>query len=235
MPAFASGRAILSDLIVIIAIAAVVGTLLTAVAFFRAEQNHWGGLAWLAGFYLMSAIRVPHALRNAGNAIAETRSDWTERVLLAGIAVGGVALPFIALATPWLRFADYALPDWATAVGAILVAPALWLLWRSHHDLGLNWSPSLELRRDHSLVTRGVYRYIRHPMYAGIWLWCLAQPLLIHNWLAGGAVVPAFALLYFARTPREEAMMRDRFGAIYDAYCARTGRLAPKLISWFVS
>lgn len=235
MPASVPSRAILLDLIVVIAVAAVVGALVTAVILFRADQIHWGGLAWLAGFYLMSAIRVPYALRNAGNVIGETRSDWSERLLLAGIAVSGVALPFVALATPWLRFADYALPDWATAVGAILVAPALWLLWRAHDDLGLNWSPSLELRRDHSLVTRGVYRYIRHPMYAAIWLWCLAQPLLVHNWLGGGAVVPAFALLYVIRTPREEAMMLDRFGAIYNAYCARTGRLLPKSLRWFAS
>jgi protein-S-isoprenylcysteine O-methyltransferase Ste14 len=39
---------------------------------------------------------------------------------------------------------------------------AVWLFWRSHADLGRNWSPSLELREGHELVTEGVYRYVRH-------------------------------------------------------------------------
>lgn len=235
MPVSVSTRPILSGLIVVIGVSAVVGAFLTAAVLSRTGPLSWGGLAWLAAFYLMSAIRIPHVLRNAANVIAETRSDWTDRALLAGMAVTGVVLPFVALATPWLGFADYELPDSATAAGAVVVVPALWLLWRAHADLGANWSPSLELRRDHSLVTRGAYRHVRHPMYTAIWLWSLAQPLLVHNWLAGAAIVPAFALLYLLRAPREEAMMRGRFGAIYDAYCARTGRLLPKLLMWFGS
>jgi len=41
------------------------------------------------------------------------------------------------------------------------------------------------MRKEHRLVTAGVYRHIRHPMYAAIFLWCLAQGLLLPNWLAG--------------------------------------------------
>ena len=40
-----------------------------------------------------------------------------------------------------------------------------------------------------------------------------------------------FGLMYVIRTPNEEAMMRDQFGPEYDAYCAATGRLWPKLSS----
>lgn len=84
------------------------------------------------------------------------------------------------------------------------------------------------MRRDHELVTGGAYARIRHPMYASLWLWAIAQPLLLHNWIAGVLVIPAGAALYFVRTPREEAMMRDRFGSAWDTYAARTGRLLPK-------
>ncbi len=47
---------------------------------------------------------------------------------------------------------------------------ALWLFWRSHADLGRNWSQAFELRKGHELITHGVYRVVRHPMYAAIWL-----------------------------------------------------------------
>ncbi|MCC7267319.1 MAG: hypothetical protein IT546_08265 [Caulobacteraceae bacterium] len=52
---------------------------------------------------------------------------------------------------------------------------------------------------------------------------------MIHNWIGGFAVIPAFAAMWFIRVPREEAMMRQRFGAAWDAYVARSGRLAPPL------
>jgi protein-S-isoprenylcysteine O-methyltransferase Ste14 len=52
---------------------------------------------------------------------------------------------------------------------------ALLLSYRSHADLGQNWSVTLELRAGHQLIRHGVYRSIRHPMYASIRLWCLAQ------------------------------------------------------------
>jgi protein-S-isoprenylcysteine O-methyltransferase Ste14 len=105
---------------------------------------------------------------------------------------------------------------------------ALWIFWRSHHDLGLNWSISLEMREGHSLITQGVYRRIRHPMYTAIWLWSIAQGLMLENWLAGWGAPATFLPLYLLRTPREEQMMAEAFGDEYREYTARTGRLLPR-------
>src|SRR5262249_32252909 len=130
--------------------------------------------------------------------------------------------------TPWLGFADYHLPPFAPWCGAALIVGSLWLFWRSHADLGLNWSQTLELRKGHQLITHGVYRSIRHPMDASIWLWCVGQGLLLENWLAGWYALASFAVLYFVRTPREERMMCEAFGEEYREYLSRTGRLFPR-------
>ena len=66
-------------------------------------------------------------------------------------------------------------------------------------DLGGNWSATLEIRERHSLVTHGVYRRVRHPMYAAHWLWGIAQALLIQNWIAGVGGLLFFAPLYLLR------------------------------------
>ena len=50
---------------------------------------------------------------------------------------------------------------------------ALWLFWRAHVDLGLNWSITLEIRQDHELIVHNIYRRSRHPMYATIFLFAL--------------------------------------------------------------
>src|SRR5262245_66686049 len=65
--------------------------------------------------------------------------------------------------------------------------------------------------------------------YASIWLWCIAQRMLLQNWLAGWSVLPVFAVMYFLRTPREEQMMCDTFGEQYREYVRRTGRLFPRI------
>jgi protein-S-isoprenylcysteine O-methyltransferase Ste14 len=80
-----------------------------------------------------------------------------------------------------------------------------------------------------TLITHGVYRTIRHPMYASGSLLSLAQALLLQNWVAGPAGVVAFLPLYFVRVPREEQMMLDHFGDDYRSYAAQTGRIVPRL------
>ena len=52
----------------------------------------------------------------------------------------------------------------------------------------------------------------------------LTQPLLVHTLVAGAAMIPKMAAPWLLRVPREEAMMRQRFGADYDVYCVRVGR-----------
>jgi protein-S-isoprenylcysteine O-methyltransferase Ste14 len=142
------------------------------------------------------------------------------------------AIGFAAPGAP-VPAADYRLSpearEHAGWVGTGLLAAALWLFWRSHHDLGANWSPSLEIGEQHALVTRGVYRHIRHPMYASQVLWSLAQMLLLPNWVAGWGGLVSFLPLYLSRIPNEERMMLDHFGEAYREYCARTGRILPRL------
>ena len=75
----------------------------------------------------------------------------------------------------------------------------------------------------------GVYRYIRHPIYAVVWLSSIAQALLLQNWIAGLAGLIFFLPVYLVRVPREEQMMLDHFGQEYQTYLEHTGRIFPKL------
>ena len=210
-------------------IAVVVMVAVSGVVVWRWQINGWGSLVWLASMILMTVIRAPFAKQTAGNTIVETRAITIERVLLGLVAVGGTFLPILHLAIGFLSFANYSPPIWASILGVVVLVPGFWLFWRSHADLGRNWSVTTELREDHDLTTGGVYARVRHPMYTSIWILFAAQPLLVHNWIAGWSGLLAFALLYVVRVPYEEAMMRDRFGTLYEEYCSRTGRLFPKL------
>jgi len=185
-------------------------------------------MAYVAGVLLFIAIRRPHQRRWKSNEFRDNRLNGIERMLLAAVFLAMMALPLLWLTTPWLSFADYRLPAWAGAAGMAMFAFAAWLFWRSHRDLGANWSPSLQVREGHELITSGIYAHVRHPMYAAIWLWALAQPLLIQNWIVGPAALLAFGAMYARRREAEETMMINQFGETYRAYAARTPRLMPR-------
>jgi protein-S-isoprenylcysteine O-methyltransferase Ste14 len=186
-------------------------------------------LIYLAGLAVYIAIRGVFGTRTKDNEKTISRVDWRDRALVGVVFVGNILLPAPYLGTSWLDFADYRLPLFVPWAGTAVMVMALWLFWRAHADLGLNWSITLEMRKGHELVVHGVYRTIRHPMYAAIFLFALAQGALLQNWLAGWGGFVSFAALYLFRVTREEKMMRDFFGESYDHYAKGTGRLWPRL------
>ena len=191
--------------------------------------SHRSNIVFLIGFVVYVGIRHVFAKRTKAVEKLIRRVDGVENTLILIVVAGSLLIPVLYLFTPVLGFADYRLPRFAPWFGAPIMLVSLWLFWRSHADLGLNWSVTLELRKDHELIKHGVYRLIRHPMYASIWLWDIAQVLLLQNWLAGWAAIVSFAFLYFVRMPREERMMCEFFGQQYEEYMRQTGRLIPRM------
>jgi protein-S-isoprenylcysteine O-methyltransferase Ste14 len=155
---------------------------------------HWWDHLFLYGLIVYVAIRGRFGARTKHNQKVVSRVDTRDRALVGVVFVGNIILPALYLFTPWLGFADYLLPELAPWCGTAIMVIALWLFWRSHVDLGLNWSITLEMRKDHELIVHGVYRRIRHPMYAAIFLFAIAQGLLLQNWLAGWAGFASFAV-----------------------------------------
>lgn len=186
-------------------------------------------IIYVIGFVLGSVIRKLYVRGHRQNKVAVDQESCLDKLLLAVASIGFIAAPLVYLFTGWPAFADYELPSWAGWVGTVIFAGALVLLWRSHVDLGRNWSPMMEIREEHTLVTKGVYKYIRHPMYSAHFLWAIAQVLLLHNWIAGPAFLVTSIPLYLFRVPVEERMMLDRFGEEYRVYMSRTGRMFPLL------
>ncbi|RIX76324.1 protein-S-isoprenylcysteine O-methyltransferase [Acidovorax cavernicola] len=185
-------------------------------------------LIFAAGTVAYMVIRAAFQRHGASGAKAHSRADARDRLLIVIVGLCQMGLPALLLLTPWLDAANYTRPEALTWVGTVVMAGALWLFWRSHADLGASWSVTLELNQDHRLVTQGVYRRIRHPMYASFFAMAIGQALLLSNWIAGGAALLAISLLYIVRTPNEERMMLESFGDEYRDYMRRTGGILPR-------
>jgi protein-S-isoprenylcysteine O-methyltransferase Ste14 len=185
---------------------------------------------YLAGLIVGSFIGAWYLRKYKQDRKAIFREEGFAVGLLASLWGVTILLPLLHTFTRWLSFADYDLPAWAGYIGIVIFAIAMWLLWRSHADLGINWSVTTELREKHTLVTSGVFRHVRHPMYSAHWFWGIAQALLIHNWIAGLASLIIIIPLYIFRVRREEHMMLEQFGEEYRTYMSQTGRIFPRLL-----
>src|SRR3954468_9093435 len=186
-----------------------------------------GTYVWAIGMIAWFIIRYPYA-RKARRTATARAVGWSREGLLLGVAALGLfVVPAIWLATGWPQQADYALNHAAVIVGALVYLLSLWLFRRSHKDLGRQWSASLEIRESHQIVRAGVYRRIRHPMYASFWLWALAQAFLLPNAVAALSGLAAIAILFFARIAHEERMLTEAFGEDYRVYMRETKRIIP--------
>ena len=178
------------------------------------------------GWYV---IRIPHARRSRRTPIARSARGLREIALLLVSLTGLGILPLLYVATGFPHVADLSFRPAQALLGCVVAAAALAMFHLTHRALGRNWSVSLEVRASHKLVTEGVYRHVRHPMYTAFWLWALAQALLLPNWVAGLSGLVGFGTLYVLRVGHEEALMVETFGDAYRAYMARTARLIPWL------
>lgn len=152
-------------------------------------------------------------------------------LLFAAIRLGGLAMLvclILTLAAPaWIAFAAMGLPDFLRWIGAALgLLNVLFLGW-TLHTLGKNLTDTVATRKEHTLVTGGPYRYVRHPFYVATLIVVVGLSLLADNWLLLLFGTATFVLL-FIRAPIEERELENRFGDAYRAYRARTGAIFPK-------
>lgn len=183
---------------------------------------------WALGLIAWMAIRRPYQRRARKIKVVKDARTLGDRLALAAAAIGLSIVPLLFVATGWPASADYGFQPLAGWIGIFVELIFLVVFYESHRQLGKNWSVTLEIRDEHKLVTDGLYRYVRHPMYSSFFLWAIAQALLLPNFVAGAAGLVGVAILYISRVSHEEALMRAAFGRAYDDYAAKTGRIIPR-------
>jgi protein-S-isoprenylcysteine O-methyltransferase Ste14 len=185
-----------------------------------------------AGVFLMRiyfALRV----RQAGERVMPDRKAveregsgmFAGRVILFLFMLGWLAL--YAINPTWMRALSVPFPGWLRWMGFALGLASLGFWTWTQVALGKEWSPQLQLREKHHLVTTGPYSRIRHPLYSGMLGYGTGLALLTANWVFVVLAVVMIAGL-IARVPKEEQMMTEEFGEEYKAYMQKTGRFFPK-------
>lgn len=185
-------------------------------------ENIW----WVCAAIFMG-IRLPPMLRARREPVQLSERPASDFILirLGEFTFGVMPFAYILFKVP--SFANYPWFPPFVVVGTLVFLAAIWIIHRAHRDLGRSFSTTLEIRPRHELVTNGIYRHVRHPIYLAFSLWAVAQAILLPNWAVGLCGPVVLAILFSIRIPREERMMVATFGDSYRAYMSKTARFVP--------
>ena len=117
--------------------------------------------------------------------------------------------------------------EWISVAGGVLMLAALVVALSGFRALGRNLSPGPRPMHDHSLVTHGIYRRIRHPLYTSLLLLSIGWAIFTHSWLACGATLVLLAFLHMKARVEEKHL--ESIYPQYRKYAARTGFFLPRL------
>jgi protein-S-isoprenylcysteine O-methyltransferase Ste14 len=177
-------------------------------------------IASIVTFMVVAQLARTRGIARRGETVARSRGP-------ASYIAYFFLVPYAVIA--WRPGPELAVPEslrWGgVALIVVGIAFALWAIV----TLGRHYDLELEIHSDHELVRDGPYRFVRHPLYAGLALHFAGACLATGNVLliAGTLVVTYPALFYRALT--EERLLRVRFGAAYEEYARRVGMFVPLL------
>lgn len=190
--------------------------------------------AYFAFFALGSVYRILRFGRLAPRSKdAQRSSSWASRLAFVAFVV---VLPLLHVAGMYFYVGlvlDGVLPATAPGqatlselLGSICVAAAVALNFLASRALGPAYDRIVAPQK---LVTTGPYRYVQHPLYSSYMLLFLGYGLLLRSPPLGVVLVAVCLLYYGLRTRLEAGVLREAFGAEYDAYAQRTRRFVPGL------
>ena len=114
-------------------------------------------------------------------------------------------------------------------IGFVLALSGVGIAISARRELGLNWAPGAEyqIKKKQELVTTGIYKYVRHPIYLSGFLSITGAELVTQSYLA----LIGFMLLIrgYWQGRLEEKLLISHFGNSYKTYMKRTKMFLPFL------
>ncbi len=119
------------------------------------------------------------------------------------------------------------LPDWSFFLGLSIGILGYALVYWGYWTLGQYFSAEMVIYQGQELVERGPYRFVRHPVYSGIFFAVIGGGFAVQSWVAVILLVIMYAILFRYRIAAEEKVLISEFGEQYQSYSKRVKRLIP--------
>lgn len=112
--------------------------------------------------------------------------------------------------------------------GTVMIVLGCFINIFGRFNLGKNWSDHIKIYDTHTLVIEGMYKYVRHPLYASIILMLFGGCIAYRNWLNAILTVFIFIPFIYYRAKQEEQLLSQQFEQ-YKNYKNTTGMFFPKI------
>lgn len=178
---------------------------------------------------LASSAILANVLKNAKSDALLFEQDDRTILIFRVLMPASVLLAFVvARLDPW-RFQTEAAAGWSAVDvwATVLFVTGLTLRWTAIGSLKHAFTVKVSILKDHQLKTDGVYRWVRHPSYAAMYVYGLGYGLAFHSVLCVFLVLAAVWISTHARIQVEEKVLEQHFGAAYRTYKAKSWRLFP--------
>jgi protein-S-isoprenylcysteine O-methyltransferase Ste14 len=187
----------------------------------------------LAAIIFMTGISISIYFRSKADRDTGEKVSWKKEGLfmILALRIGGLVLWFSMLGyliyPPLLAWSKIGLPEWTRWLGVGLGIVCVFLIYWMFSSIGTGITPTVTTRSEHKLVTKGPYRWIRHPLYTFGTAFFLSFSLMADSWFI--AVMALLAILLLSiRLPTEEALLIEKFGDEYREHMKNTGKYLPK-------
>ncbi|MDP1716018.1 MAG: isoprenylcysteine carboxylmethyltransferase family protein [Anaerolineales bacterium] len=186
-----------------------------------------------ATIIFVTTIFISGYFRSKADKVTGEKVSWKDEgiVMILLLRVGGLLLWFSIIGfliyPPLLAWSKVGLPEWARWIGIGIGFVCALLIYWIFNSIGSGISPTVGTRKEHKLVTHGIYRWVRHPLYSVGTLLFLSFATMADSWFIAAMAILAFVLLAI-RLPNEEAHLIDKFGNEYREYMKTTGQFLPK-------
>jgi protein-S-isoprenylcysteine O-methyltransferase Ste14 len=184
-------------------------------------------IIYMVLYVIAAAGRAPYAKKVKEIKTIKKIKRKREYFLL-GFGAIMMILPLFYIFSDKLNNFNMNLPLPIRIIGGIFFLIAVFLHNYTHFLLKTNWAPTVEIKENQKLITKGIYKYIRHPMYLAFFIWVVSQGIFLSNWLILVVGILMHAIVYKSRVDDEEKMMLKQFKN-YKSYMKKTGRLLPKI------
>lgn len=171
-------------------------------------------------------LRACFLKKRAGVSVVDLNGARKSAVEI-GLAFTGILLDTYLLLRAFWPEVDSWLPNWfqATVPGLFLMLAGVLVMMLSQLQMGTSWRigmPHGSAVR-HQLVTNGLYRLSRNPIYLGVFLFLAGTVLNTANLLTLASLL-ACAVLIPVQVAREEAFLQDELGPEFEVYRTRVRR-----------
>jgi protein-S-isoprenylcysteine O-methyltransferase Ste14 len=180
---------------------------------------------------LAFGVRTALHLRQTGSTgfrAASSRRSPAEALGAGAITVATV-MSFVAVALDVAGVLEPIGDDsvWAGVAGVVLAVAGIAVVVKAQGDMGASWRIGVDQRERTELVTRGLFRWSRNPIFLGMLVFWFAIAVMVPGPLTVAAAAIAFVGIEIQVRLVEEPYLIRNHGDAYREYASRTGRLMP--------